>query len=91
MTKIDDKNKLLINKMVEKGNLSYGLNENNVPITLNNLIDFCKEENISLDAPILLETVNGYYPLAYYHNAIGHNDNDEEYKLYCLAITDGEW
>lgn len=90
-TKTDLLNKRVIDKMVENGELYQGLEENNVPITLNDLIDFCKKENIRFDTPILLETVDGYYPLACYHNAIAHDDNDKEYKLYCLAITDGEW
>lgn len=81
----------LINHMLEKGEIAYGLKEGNIPVTMNDLIEICNEEGISLDAPILLECPTGYFPLAYCHNAVANDENGKEYTINCLALTDGEW
>lgn len=90
-TEIDKKNKKLLEDMKEKNEILYGLEEGNVPITLNDLIRFCKEENIDFDKPILLECPDGYFPLAFYHNGVGYNEDGSNYNLGCLVITDGNW
>ena len=90
-TEIDKKNKKLIEKMRNKGEIAYGLENNNRAITLNMLIDFCKEQNIDFDKPIFLECPDGYFPLAHYYNGVAHNDDEEEYNLDVLVIMDGEW
>jgi len=91
MTKIDEYNKVLINRMKAKGEIAYGLENRNVPVTLNDLIEFCKEERISFNSPILISCPDGYFPLAYYHNAMATNENGSVYTLDCLAILCGEW
>ena len=90
-TELDEKNKRLIEEMKRKGEIAYGLADNNVAITLNNLIDFCKEQKIDFDKPILLECPDGYFPLSYYHNGVSYNENGEEYNLNVLVITDGKF
>lgn len=78
---IDEKNKEFIKRMKEEGVIAHGLINGSVPITLNNLIDFCKSQNIDFDSPIFLECSDGYFPLTYYHKAEA---------LDCLIITNGE-
>ena len=79
-----------IEKMVENGELAYGLEKDNVPVTMNDLIKYCNKAGISLDAPLLLQCDAGYYPLAYYHSAEGTDADGKEYAMGCLAITIGE-
>ena len=88
---VDKLNKERINMMKEKGEIAYTLEDKSAPVTLNTLINFCKEQNIDFEAPIFLECPDGYFPLAYYHNGVGHSDDGNEYTLGVLVITDGEW
>lgn len=90
-TQTDEQNKQLIDKMLEKGEIAYGLVHNNRAITLNMLIDFCKEQKIDFDKPIFLECPNGYFPLAHHYNGNAWSDDGEEYKLDVLVLMDGEW
>lgn len=86
---IDRENKKLLDHMVQKGEIQYGVVGENVPITLNNLIEFCKAEGISFDAPILLDS-NCLYPLAYYYNPYIEDNQGDEHSLGLLTIiTDG--
>ena len=87
---MDRINKALIENMKSKGEIIEGLIDGNAPITLNNLIDFCKEQSIDFDSPIFLECSDGYFPLAYYHNGVGYSDDGNEYPLGVLVITDGK-
>lgn len=90
-TELDEQNKQLIDKMLENHEIAYGLMNNNRAVTLNMLIDFCKEQNINFDKPIFLECPNGYFPLAHSYNGTALNDDGEEYNLDVLVLMDGEW
>lgn len=89
MNTIDELNINLINSMKEKGDICCGLEEGNVPITMNDLINFCIEQNISLDAPILIGCPDGYFPLAYYHNGVSEDEYGNNHDLGMLVIDDG--
>lgn len=84
-------NKDLIKYMLDKGEIAHGLIGKNVPITLNDLIEYCKTEGIDFDTPIFLNCPDGYFPLAYYHNGKGHTTDGNEYSLGVLVLEDGEW
>lgn len=90
-TKKDEVNEKLIEEMEEKGEIAYGLVNNNRAITLNMLIDFCKQQNIDFDKPVFLECPDGYFPLANYHNGVAYDSENNEYSLGVLVIEDGEW
>ena len=89
-TEIDEANKNLIEKLKDEYHIAYGLVDDNRAITLNMLIDFCKEQKIDFDKPIFLECPDGYFPLAHFHNAYANNAKGE-YNLNLLAIADGDW
>ena len=91
MSTIDELNINLINAMKEKGDIICGLEEGNVPITMNDLINFCIEQNISLDTPILIGCPDGYFPLAYYHNGEMHDEYGNAHDLGMLVIDDGDF
>ena len=78
---VDKKNKEFIARMEVEEKIAYGLSNEHVPITLNNLIDFCKEQDIDFNSPVFLECSEGYFPLAHYHKAE---------TLNCLVLTDAE-
>ena len=88
---INKRNIRLLNDMKEKGEIAYGLVKGNMPVTLNDLIKFCKDREIDFDNPILLECPGGYFPLAYIHEGTAMDENEKEYTLGCMVITDGEW
>lgn len=90
-TEQDITNKELIEDMKEKGEIAYGLTDDNIPITLNNLIDFCKEQNIDFNKPVFLECPDGYFPLAYHHNGMAISPDGNEYELGVLVLSDGDW
>ena len=89
---IDQENKKLLDHMVQKGEIQYGVVGENVPITLNNLIELCKTEGISFDAPILLDSNGGFYPLAYYYNpeVVGNDNNPYMLGLLTIITEGGE-
>lgn len=79
----------LIEYMEEKGEIAYGLEKGNQPVTLNDLIDFCKKEKIDFNTPIFLNCPDGYFPLAYYYNGMAQDGAGNDYTLGILVIDDG--
>lgn len=76
-------NSQLVHQLFNENKIAFDLKIGCLPVTLNDLIQYCKNNNISLDSPIFMDCPDGLFPLAYYYES----ENNPGY----LTLADGEW